>query len=85
MGDDGLTPGQRSARARIGAHASWAKTSDPAARTRPARDAFLARFEREVDPEGVLPDDERERRAVSARRAYMARLALKSAAKRRKT
>jgi site-specific recombinase XerD len=42
---------------------------DHAARTAAARRAALARFEDQVDPERVLPTDERERRALSARRA----------------
>ena len=50
--------------------------------TRAAREAFLARFIREVDPEGVLPEPERLRRAEAARRAYFARLALRSAERR---
>jgi len=74
-----LTPAQRSLRARMAAHSSWARTPDPAARTAPARQRFLDRFEREVDPEGKLPDKERRRRAASARRAYFSALALKSA------
>jgi hypothetical protein len=68
---------------RIGAHASWANTEDPSARTAPGRAAFLARFEDEVDPDRVLPEAERLRRAESARKAYFARLALKSAKVRR--
>jgi hypothetical protein len=70
---------------RIAAHASWANTSDRAARTRPARDQFLARFEREVDPDGELPENERRERALSARRSYMLSLARKSAQARRVT
>lgn len=46
--------------------------------TRAARTAFLARFEREVDPEGLLDPEDRAARAASARKAYMLRLALKS-------
>jgi hypothetical protein len=60
--------------ARIAAEISWARTPDRSARTRPAREAFLKRFEREVDPEGKLPPDERRRRAEHAKRAYMLRL-----------
>ena len=60
--------------ARIAAEISWARTSDRSARTRPAREAFLRRFEREVDPEGKLPPDERRRRAEHALRAHMLRL-----------
>jgi len=69
---------------RIGAHESWARTDDRPARTANARRAFLARFEHQVDPDGRLSPAERERRAESARKAYFARLALKSAAARRK-
>ncbi len=79
---DPITPDQRSLRARIAAHASWANTPDPAARTAAARANSLnsvTRWEREIDPDGVLPADERTRRAESARRAYMAQLAYRSA------
>ena len=51
--------------------------------TQAARKGFLQRFEREVDPEGVLEPAERARRAEAARKAYMLRLALKSAQARR--
>jgi hypothetical protein len=60
---------------RIAAEISWSRTYDRSARTRPARQEFLQRFEREVDPDGVLPPDERRRRAEHAKRAYMLRLA----------
>jgi hypothetical protein len=60
--------------ARIAAEISWARTTDRSARTRPARQAFLKRFEREVDPDGKLPPDERRRRAEHALRAHMLRL-----------
>jgi hypothetical protein len=60
---------------RIAAEISWSRTRDRSARTRPARQKFLERFEREVDPDGVLPPDERRRRAEHAKRAYMLRLA----------
>jgi hypothetical protein len=74
-----LTPAQRSLRARLAAHALHSKVTDPAAHTAPARQAFLDRFEREVDPEGVLPDATRKRMAEHARKQYFATLALKSA------
>lgn len=64
---------------RIAAAVSWSRTGDRAARTRPARDAFLARFEREVDPNAELSEDERRRRAEHAKRAHMLRLAKRSA------
>ncbi len=40
---------------RIGAELSWSRTEDRSARTRPAREKFLQRFERQVDPDGKLP------------------------------
>ncbi len=48
-----------------------------------ARQGFLRRFEVEVDPDCILPEAERQRRAEQAKRAYMAALALKSAMARR--
>jgi hypothetical protein len=75
----------RSLIARLAAHESWANTADPSARTAPARRALLDRFERQVDPDGVLSPDERARRAGHARKAYFTRLALRSAQARRKT
>ena len=39
----------------------------------------MAKFEAEVDPEGILSENERRRRAEAARKAYFARLGLKSA------
>ncbi len=78
-----LTSSERSQRARIAAHTKWANT-DPVAGTAKAREAFLGGFEAKVDPEGVLPETERRRRAEHARKAYFTGLALKSALARRK-
>ena len=69
--------------ARIAAEASWARTPDRAARTRRARESFLSRFEKEVDPDGTLPPQERWQRAEHAKRAYMLQLAKRSAAARK--
>ncbi|XVV05815.1 hypothetical protein ACQPW3_10665 [Actinosynnema sp. CA-248983] len=69
---------------RIGAHVSWSRTADRSARTAPARRASMARFEHQVDPDGVLPAEERAKRAAHARKAYFAQLALRSHAARRK-
>lgn len=44
-------------------------THDPRETTKPARDAFMARFEREVDPDGRLSEAERRRRAEAAKKA----------------
>jgi hypothetical protein len=68
--------------ARIAAETSWARTPDRSARTRPAREAFLRRFEKEVDPDGALPPAERRQRAEHAKRAYMLQLAKRSRAAR---
>ncbi len=78
------TPENRALRARLGAHALHAKVTDPSAHTAPARQAFLERFEHEVDPDGTLPPADRARRAEHARKAYFTRLALASAKARRK-
>lgn len=77
------TPEARAVRARLAAHSLHAKVADPRAHTAPARKAFLERFERQVDPEGVLPTAERARRAEHARKAYFGRMALASAKARR--
>ena len=81
-GDRELTPEQRVLRARMGAYAMHAK-HDPRETTRAGRKAFLARFERLVDPEGVLPAEERARRVEAARHAYFTKLALASSRARR--
>jgi hypothetical protein len=73
---------ERSLRARLAAYALHAQR-DPRETTANGRTAFLARFDREVDPEGLLEPDERRRRAEQARRAYFTRLALASAKARR--
>jgi len=70
------TPAERSLRAQIAAHESWGRTSDRTARTANARRAFSDRFLAEADGD---PN-----RAESLRRAYFARLALKSAQARRR-
>lgn len=62
---------------KLGAHASWANTTDRSARTEPGRRAFNQRFLDEADGDPV--------RAEHLRKAYFARLALKSAQSRRRT
>jgi hypothetical protein len=44
----------------------------------------MDRFAKQVDPDGVLPPEERAKRADSARRAYFLGLAAKSAKARRR-
>lgn len=69
--------------ARLAAEESWSQTVDRSARTEPARRAFLARFEAEVDPLGELDPAERARRAKHALKAHYLRMALASAKARR--
>ena len=77
-----LSPAERSLRARLAAYAMHAR-HDARRTSANGRAAFLARFEREVDPDGRLDPEERRRRAEHARSAYFARLALASVAARR--
>ena len=78
----GLTPAERTLRARLAAHTMHAQ-HDARETTAAARAAFLARFEAEVDPAGVLTPEERRRRAEHARSAYFTRLAFERAKARR--
>lgn len=72
-----------SLRGRIGALALHA-TRDGRSTTEKARAAFMSRFAREVDPDGLLSSEERCRRAGYAKRRYFQTLALKSAKARRR-
>ncbi|TWF80033.1 hypothetical protein FHX44_115970 [Pseudonocardia hierapolitana] len=78
-----LTPEQRRLRAQIAAHIRWSR-EDPTANAVRAQAGLVARFEREIDPDGTLEPAERARRVESARKAHMKRLALKSAKARRR-
>jgi len=79
-----LTPSERTLRAQIASHTSWANTADRTARTEPARKAMNEKFERQVDPDGALLPAERALRAENLRKAHFKRLALKSAQARRR-
>ncbi len=78
-----LSPERAALLGRIGGLTTSART-DSIERTQPARDKFLSQFLDEVDPNRVLPEAERNRRAEAARKAHFQKLALKSAAARRK-
>ncbi len=67
---------ERSERARLAAYRLHA-TRDSREVTRPARQGFWRKFLDEVDPERVLPEAERNRRAQCALNAYMAALRLR--------
>jgi hypothetical protein len=71
-----LTPVELSLRGQIAAHTSWSRTTDRTARTANARKAFEDRFLAEADGDP--------QRAESLRKAYFARLALRSAKARRR-
>lgn len=70
-----LSPTERTLRARAAAHALHARGGTS---TSAGTAAFMARFDREVDPEGQLDPAERARRADHARKSYMSKLALKA-------
>lgn len=72
----------RSTAARIANFDRWSRETDRQAATAPARRGFMARFEKQVDPDGTLSPAERARRAELAMRAHMSRLALASAKRR---
>jgi hypothetical protein len=61
--DRAASPAERSLRARLAAYALHAQR-DSRETSAPGRAAFLARFEREVDPDGTLDPAERQRRAA---------------------
>lgn len=82
-----LTPAQRSLRARLAVHTSWANTTDRTARTAPATaasPASAAYWERKVDPDQQMDDATRIKAAENARTAHFQRLAYRSAAARRR-
>jgi hypothetical protein len=62
----------------ISANSRWSK-EDPTHQGEVMRAGLEKRFLDEVDPDQVLPEAERERRAAVARRLYYQRLALASA------
>lgn len=71
-----MTDSERRLRSQIAAHESWARTENRAARTAPARAARDAKFLKQAAGDPI--------RAAHLRKAYFARLALKSAQARRK-
>lgn len=76
-----MTPAQRRLRATAAAQARWARVGDRKAAVAPARRGFLARFEKQVDPDGVLSPAERARRAEAAMKSHMALMSLKASQK----
>ena len=79
-----LTPEQRTLRARNAALTMHA-THDSKVTSKPGRDRFLARFEREIDEKFPgLDAEERARRVDALRRAYFVGLAFASSKARRR-
>jgi hypothetical protein len=70
--------------ARIAAAERWGRTADRAAATEPARRGLRAKFEREADPDGTLPPQERARRADLLMRSHMLRMSRAAAQARRR-
>lgn len=80
-----MTPEQRRLRAQIAANTRWSRPMSREDQSDAARAAIYERLEREVDPLGELPPDERDRRVRSAARALSAKLNLAKARKRKRT
>ena len=78
------THAERVLTGRLGAYAAHSR-HDGHEMAKTARAAFESKFERDVDPDGVLPIAERLRRAEMARKAHYTRLALASVQARAKT
>lgn len=68
--------------ARIAAAVRWGREPDRVAATAPARAGLWAKYLREADPDGVLSDDERARRAEHLRRAQLLKASRAAAAAR---
>jgi hypothetical protein len=77
-------PVHRALIARLAAYSKWAMCDDPEVAMRAPHKGFLARFEKQVDPEGRLSPTDRQRRAEAAMKAHMTRLALRSAQSRKR-
>ena len=79
-----MSQDERVLRSRCAAHTRWSREPDRQAATAKARQAFLDRFEAQVDPTGQMDPALRAKLAENARKAYFAGLALASARARRR-
>ena len=84
MSTSPLTPTRRSQRARIAAHARWAKEPDRLAATAPGRRAAFEKLLDEVDPERKLTEADRLKRAKNAQQAQLERIRLAASRNRRR-
>ena len=80
---DSLARKERSQRASIARGYGVAKYGTAHLTKAAQHAANVTRFERQVDPDGELPAQERAKRADHARKAYMRALSLKAVAARR--
>lgn len=78
-----MTPEQRRLRAKIAANARWARPMARADQADAARSAIFTRLERQVDPAGTLPPDQRAVLVRAAARRLSAELNAARARKRR--
>jgi hypothetical protein len=75
MTNDSPRP-DRTLAARIAAAERWAATPDRTAATAPARQGLRAKFAREIDPDGTLPEADLKQRVDHRMRAHMLRMSL---------
>jgi hypothetical protein len=66
-----IVPFRTKTQAAAAAHESWAATPDRSARTLAAREAYLAKLEAQVDPDGVMSDADRRKAAANKRKANL--------------
>ena len=78
-----MTPEQRRLRAKIAANARWSHPAARADQSEAARSAIFARLERQIDPDGTLPPDQRAVLVRSAARRLSAQLNAAKARKKR--
>jgi hypothetical protein len=69
-----LTEEQRRSRSRLAAHIQWSREPDRTGRTQAMRDGFLAKLERQVDPNGIYTPEQRAKMVEAARKAFYIRL-----------
>lgn len=79
----GLTRQERRLRAQHAVNTRWSREPDREAATRRMREGAMRRFEKQVDPDGTLPQEVRAKLAENARLAELQRMALRSATARR--
>lgn len=81
-----MTPAERTQKARLAAHARWAREPDRSKATAPARRAALDRFERQAEEiHGPLKPKMRRKVARNLQAEHMTRMSIKAAAKAKKS